>query len=206
LTDSQWTGEQQPADGDKVAGNSAIKWAKRGVIITGLLFLVLAIIPIGLAIFFDPVDFTYLQMYRDIWVTVASVFLLAAAFIAVVLLVTIIYIVQAINMQIQTKVLPAIEATSSRLDMLTNKLDSILESTRTIVGNVRESSDTIASTTEYAAEQVVTPIIRVSSLVAGVRAAARTLAHFDDVSHPNENKLDERDEPVTATTANLREE
>jgi hypothetical protein len=62
---------------------------------------------------------------------------------------------------------------------INTKLDELLDNTRAIVGNVRESSDTITTTTIYTAERVVTPIIRVSGLVAGVRAAASALARRD---------------------------
>jgi hypothetical protein len=56
------------------------------------------------------------------------------------------------------------------------KLDGVIEQTQAIAGNVKDTTTTVSSTTSYMAERVVSPVIRVSSLLIGVRAAASFLA------------------------------
>jgi hypothetical protein len=59
------------------------------------------------------------------------------------------------------------------------KLNEVLDSTRSLASNVRDSASTATQTTAFIGERVVSPIIRISSLVTGVRAAATTLARRD---------------------------
>ena len=56
------------------------------------------------------------------------------------------------------------------------KLDGVVEHTQTIAGNFKDTTTTVSSTTSYVAERVVSPVIRVSGLLIGVRAAASFLA------------------------------
>lgn len=110
---------------------------------------------------------------RDIFIVILAMFQMIATVLAIVLLIGVLYAVKATNDLIQQTIAPRIDAT-------TVKIDELLDTTRVIVGNVRESSDTITTTTAFTAERVVSPIIRVSGLMAGVRAAATALAHRDD--------------------------
>jgi hypothetical protein len=56
------------------------------------------------------------------------------------------------------------------------KLDGVIEQTQSIAGTVKDTTTTVSTTTSYMAERVVSPVIRVSSLLIGVRAAASFLA------------------------------
>lgn len=106
---------------------------------------------------------------RDISIVILAVFQMIGAILTIALLLVILYVVTTLNRLAQTQVMP-------QVNMIQNKLDGILENTRAITGNVQDTTTTVTTTTTYVAEQVVTPVIRVSSLLAGVRAAAGTLA------------------------------
>jgi len=60
------------------------------------------------------------------------------------------------------------------------KVDELLDNTRTITARIRDSAETATTTTTFVAERVASPVIRLSSVVAGVRAAASSLAHRDN--------------------------
>jgi hypothetical protein len=137
-------------------------------VIAAVVLLVLAFGFIVLAGFFPE----FRVATRDIFIVFAAAFQLIAAFLAIVLLITILYAIKSLHDLIQVSLVPKIEAT-------TTKVDEVLDNTRSIVGNVKESSETISTTTTYTAERVVSPIIRISSLVVGVRAAATALARRD---------------------------
>jgi methyl-accepting chemotaxis protein len=109
---------------------------------------------------------------RDVAIVILAAFQFIAAVLTIALLLTLLYAIKAINDLTQRTIVP-------KVDMLTVKVDEIVDNTRTIVGDVRESTGTVSTTTSYAAERVVAPIIRVSGLVAGVRAAASSLAQRD---------------------------
>lgn len=106
---------------------------------------------------------------RDIAIVILAVFQMIGAILTIALLLAIIFAVRAINRLARDTVVP-------KIDMLTGKLDQVIENTRSITGNVRDTTATASTTTVYIAEQVVSPVIRVASLVAGVRAGARFLA------------------------------
>jgi hypothetical protein len=95
------------------------------------------------------------------------------ALLTIALLLAVLYAVRAINRLAHDTVVP-------KIDMLTGKLDTVIDNTRSITSNVKDTTTTASATTVYIAEQVVSPIIRVTSLVAGVRAAARFLARRDE--------------------------
>ena len=63
-----------------------------------------------------------------------------------------------------------------KVDLLTAKLDGVMDNTRAITTNIKDTTASVGTTTSYVAEQVVSPVIRVSGLLAGVRAAATYLA------------------------------
>lgn len=144
--------------------SGVIRW----IVIAAVVLLVLAL-GFTIAAGFFP---GFREATRDIFIVFAAAFHLIAAFLAIVLLITILYAIKSLHDLIQVSVVPKIEAT-------TIKVDEVLDHTRSIVGNVKESSETINTTTTYTAERVVSPIIRVSSLIVGVRAAATALARRD---------------------------
>lgn len=140
------------------------KWIGIGVAVLILLTLVF----IGLAIFFPDVR----VISRDIAIVILAAFQIIATLLMVVLLIAILYAVKSVNDVTQETILPRLDATRARVD-------EVLENTRAITSNVRSSTDNATTTTVFVAEQVASPIIRVSGLVAGVRAAAGALARRD---------------------------
>jgi glucan phosphoethanolaminetransferase (alkaline phosphatase superfamily) len=112
---------------------------------------------------------------RDIAIIILAVFQMVSAIITIVLLLALLYVAQQIHRVALTTVIP-------KIDALTVKVDEVVDQTRAIAGNAKETAVTVSSTTSYVSEQVVTPFIRISSLVAGVRAAAAFLARRDDPS------------------------
>jgi hypothetical protein len=141
------------------------KWVGIGV---GTLTVLLIAFIVGSA--FAPAEFR--AGTRDIFIVIVSVFQLISAILTIALLIAILYVVNQINKVAKTNVLP-------KVDEAMVKLNEILDSTRTLAGNVRDSASTATQTTAFMAERVVSPIIRISSLVTGVRAAATTLARRD---------------------------
>ncbi len=106
---------------------------------------------------------------RDIAIVILAVFQMIGAILTIVLLLAIIYAVRTINRLARETVMP-------KVDALSVKIDQLLDSTKAITGNIKDTTTTVSTTTVYVAEQVVSPVIRVSSLLAGVRAAATFLA------------------------------
>jgi hypothetical protein len=107
---------------------------------------------------------------RDVAVVIAAFFQIISTILGAALLLAIIYAVRAITNLSQNTLVP-------RIDALTAKVDQLLDSGRTIAGNVQDTSATVSTTTSYVAEQVVSPFVRVAGLMAGVRAAASFLAN-----------------------------
>ena len=56
----------------------------------------------------------------------------------------------------------------SRDHALKTKLDVVIENTRSITDDVKDTTTAVSTTTVYMAERVVSPVIRVAGLVAGV--------------------------------------
>jgi hypothetical protein len=112
---------------------------------------------------------------RDIAVVVLAVFQMIGALLTAALLIAILYAVFAIQRLTNNTIVP-------KVDMLTAKLDGVVENTRAITTNLKDTTSTVGTTTAYVAEQVVTPVIRVSGLLAGVRAAATFLARRGEKS------------------------
>jgi hypothetical protein len=59
---------------------------------------------------------------------------------------------------------------------VTARFSEIVDDTKETSNQVRNTAGTTANTTVFIAERVVSPIIRASSMAAGVRAAASALA------------------------------
>ena len=116
---------------------------------------------------------------RDIAVVILAVFQLIGAILTIALLLALLYTVWTIRRLARDTVIP-------KIDTLTGKVDEVIETTRAITGNVKDTTATASATTVYVAEQVVSPIIRVAGLMAGVRAAARFLARRGEVPEPDE--------------------
>lgn len=106
---------------------------------------------------------------RDIAIVILAVFQMITAILLIVLLIAILYVVRVVNRLASDTIAPSIATT-------TVKVNEVLESARSVTGSVRESTSTLSTTTVFVAERVVAPIIRISSLMAGVRAAATNLA------------------------------
>ncbi len=106
---------------------------------------------------------------RDIAVILLAVTLLVAAIIVVAILFAILYAVNKIRSVTTGTVVPQVQA-------LQAKVDHILENVSSISDQARSSASAVGTTTNYAAEQVVTPIIKLAGLAAGVRAGAAFLA------------------------------
>lgn len=110
--------------------------------------------------------------WRDVFIVILAALQLIGAVLSIAILIAILYAVEQINRLARNNVIP-------KLDEALAKANEALDATRTIAHNVRDSAQTATTTTTYVAERVVSPIIRISSLVTGVRAAATTLARRD---------------------------
>ena len=106
---------------------------------------------------------------RDIAIVILAVFQLISVILLIALLVALLWSVFAIKKLVVETILP-------KVDVLTSKLDGVIEHTQAITGNVKDTTTTVSTTTSYMAERVVSPVIRVSGLLIGVRAAASFLA------------------------------
>ncbi len=106
---------------------------------------------------------------RDIAVVIVAVFQMISAILLIVLLIAVLYAIQVLNKLASNTLVPGINSA-------TEKVNEVLDSARSVTDDVRESSSAVTTTTVFVAERVVAPIIRISGLVTGVRAAATTLA------------------------------
>jgi ABC-type maltose transport system permease subunit len=141
------------------------KWVGIGV---GTLTVLLIAFIVGSA--FAPAEFR--AGTRDIFIAVVSIFQLISAILMIAILFAILYVVNQLNKIAKTNVIP-------KVDDAMVKLNEVLDSTRSLASNISNSASTATQTTAFMAERVVSPIIRISSLVSGVRVAATTLARRD---------------------------
>lgn len=109
------------------------------------------------------------EAIRDIFIIILGVFTLISTVLMVAVLFGLLYTMNRLEVLAKGNVIP-------KLDEAMLKMNDVLESTRVIAGNARESASTVSGSTTFVAERVVSPIIRVSSLFTGVRAAATSLA------------------------------
>lgn len=142
--------------------DKAIKWIAIGIAL--LVFIATAFVVA--ASLYD--DFRIVS--RDIAIVILAFFQLVVVLLVIVLLIAVLYAVKSIDQLTRQEVVPKINTTIV-------KIDEILDNTRAVTMNVRDSSDAATTTTTFVAEQVASPIIRAYSVVAGVRAAASSLAH-----------------------------
>jgi H+/Cl- antiporter ClcA len=106
---------------------------------------------------------------RDIAVVILAVFQLISVILMIALLLALLFAVFYIRRLARDTIMPEIRE-------LRAKLDGVIDNTRSITGNVKDTTASVSTTTVYMAERVVSPVIRVSGLLAGVRAAAIFLA------------------------------
>jgi CRP-like cAMP-binding protein len=106
---------------------------------------------------------------RDIAIVILAIFQIIGSILTAALLMALLYSMVALEKLATQTVLP-------KVDLLTAKLDEVIEQTQAIAGNVKDTTMTVSTTTSYIADRVVSPVIRVSSLLTGVRAAASFLA------------------------------
>ena len=106
---------------------------------------------------------------RDIAIVILAAFQLISVILMIALLLALLFTVFYIRQLARETVLPEIR-------QLGAKLDNVIEQTQTIAGSVKDTTTTVSTTTSYVAERVVSPVIRVSSLLIGVRTAASFLA------------------------------
>ena len=137
------------------------KWIGIGLAVIGVITIAFIV-----AAYIFP-DFR--EATRDIAIVILAVFQMIGAILTAALLIALLYAVFAIRKLASETVLPKVE-------LLTTKLDAVIDNTRSITGNVKDTTTSISTTTVYMAERVVSPVIRVSGLLAGVRAAATFLA------------------------------
>ncbi|GAB4203182.1 MAG: hypothetical protein OHK0022_27070 [Roseiflexaceae bacterium] len=145
-----------------------VRWIGIGLAVVGIItiaFIVTAAIYPG-----------FREASRDIAIVILAVFQMIGAILTIALLLAVLYAVNVVRTTAnrlqtlaQTNVLP-------KIDALQVKLDQVIDTTQSITNNVKDTTTTVSTTTNYVAEQVVAPVIRVSGLMAGVRAAATFLA------------------------------
>lgn len=138
-----------------------IRW-----IVIGLIMVVMLAVAYILAAVLSP---AFRSIARDIAIVILAVFQMVSTILTIALLIAILYAVNVIRKLSRDNVLPKVEVISV-------KVNEVLDKTSAITGDVRKSTGTVSTTTAFVAERIVSPIIRVSSLITGVRTAASTLA------------------------------
>ena len=123
---------------------------KRWLIIGGVVF---AVLIIGLIVLISVNDAW--ATARDVSVVILAIFEMISTLLMIALLAVLIYAVMALRSL----------ATDTLMLKVTQTLDQ-----------VKDTATTAKDTTTYVAEGVVTPLIKISSVAAGVRAAAIALA------------------------------
>lgn len=112
------------------------------------------------------------ETFRDIFIIILGFFMLVSTILTVAVLLGVLFVMNRLENLAKGNVLP-------KVDEAMVKVNSVLEDTRTIAGNARETASNVTGSTTFVTERVVSPIIRVSSLFMGVRAAATSLARRD---------------------------
>ncbi|MFV9503017.1 MAG: hypothetical protein AB4911_00480 [Oscillochloridaceae bacterium umkhey_bin13] len=112
------------------------------------------------------------EAFRDIFIIILGFFLLITSVLTTAVLLGVLYTFRRIEQVARGNVIP-------KVDEAMVKLNEVLENTRVIANNARESTNTVTGSTTFVAERVVSPVIRLASLATGVRAAATSLARRD---------------------------
>lgn len=138
-------------------------------IITGAVILLALVVGFIAVIVFFPAA---APVVRDVAVVILAVLQMVSSFLIITFFIVLLYVAKTIDQVTRTTVVP-------KIDDAVVKVNEVLDNTRTVTGNARDSASTVTTTTVFVAERVVSPIIRISSLMAGVRAAASTIARRD---------------------------
>jgi hypothetical protein len=138
-----------------------VKWIGIGLAVVGILLV--AFIVAG---YLFP---AWAANTRDIAIVLLAVLQMISILLMITLLLAILFAVSYIRRLARDTVVPEINALKTRLD-------GVIDNTRSITGNVKDTTTTVSTTTSYIAERVVSPVIRVAGLMAGVRAGARYVA------------------------------
>jgi hypothetical protein len=141
------------------------KWIGIGL---GVLTLLLIAFIVGL--FIAPVGVR--EAIRDIFIIILGFFLLVTTVMSIAVLLGLLYTMNRLEKLAGNSVLP-------KLDEAMLKMNEVLDSTRTLAASAKDTASNAVGTTQFVSERVVSPIIRVSSLFTGVRAAATSLARRD---------------------------
>jgi hypothetical protein len=141
------------------------KWIGIGL---GVLTLLLIAFVVGL--FLAPVGVR--EAIRDIFVIIIGLFMLVSTVMTIAVLLGLLFTMSRIERLARGNVLP-------KLDEAMVKMNEVLDSTRALAATAKDTASNAAGTTQFVSERVVSPIIRVSSLLTGVRAAATSLARRD---------------------------
>jgi hypothetical protein len=130
---------------------------KKWLIIGGIIF---AVLVIGLVVLIS-VNNAWATA-RDVSVVILAIFELISTLLMIALLAVLIYAVMAIRSLATETVVPKVNQT---------------------LDQVKDTALTAKNTSTYVAQGVVTPLIKISSVAAGVRAAAVALARRSPPSH-----------------------
>ena len=141
------------------------KWIGIGL---GVLTLLLIAFIVGL--FLAPVGVR--EAIRDIFVIVLGFFMLVTTVLTIAVLLGLLFTMSRIEKLARGNVLP-------KLDEAMLKMNDVLESTKALATSAKETAGNAVGPTQFVSERVVSPIIRISSLFSGVRAAATSLARRD---------------------------
>jgi hypothetical protein len=144
---------------------AVIRWVLIGM---GVLFALLVAFIVGLAL--APVGIR--EAFRDIFIIILGFFMLVSTVLTVAVLLGLLFVMNRLEKLASGNVLP-------KLDEAMVKVNDVLENTRTIAGSARDTATTVSGSTSFVTERVVSPVIRLSSLFIGVRAAASSLARRD---------------------------
>lgn len=138
-----------------------IRWISIGVIAVGIIGLALIV----LAYIFPG----FREATRDVAIIIMAFFQFISAVLMIAILVAILYTVYKIDSLARNSVVP-------RINDLSAKVDQLIEISQGVAQNAKDTSDNVRTTAGIVTEQVVAPVIRVSGLVAGARAAGQYLA------------------------------
>ena len=147
-----------------------VKWIGIGLAVVGILLI--AFIAAG---YIFP---AWAANTRDIAIVILAVLQMISIILMIALLLAILFAVSYIRRLARDTVVP-------QINDLKTKLDGVIDNTRSITGNVKDTTTTVSTTTVYVAERVVSPVIRVAGLLAGVRASARFLARRGEAPEPD---------------------
>ena len=123
---------------------------KRWLILGGILF---AALVIGLIVLISVTNAW--ATARDVSIVILAIFEMISTLLMITLLAVLIYVLMALRSLASETVVPKVSQT---------------------LDQVRDTAVTAKSTSTYVAQGIVTPLIKISSVAAGVRAAAIALA------------------------------